>query len=199
METIDPFLTLEGLRLVWERNRSEIPDTGDALATPQCSRDGLAGLSCSHVVGPLGPAVLYIVAPTPVHGDAGAPVWYPRSGSRAEVSCTELAAVSGLSALLAASAEAFTVVKLLGADYSSGARDPATLAHCGRPARGGQRGTASVKDRSRWDVPAVGVVVNVALDAGARRPASSPRSCCRRLVDRHESARPARVLGAIFS
>ena len=65
-----------------------------------------------------GPAVLYIVAQS-VHGGRRAGVvsaFGIASGGLVHV----LAAVIGLSALLAASAEAFTVVKLLGAATSSG-------------------------------------------------------------------------------
>jgi len=83
-----------------------IPDTGTLAVF------ALASLALAVVPGP---AVLYIVAQS-VHGGRRAGVVSAlgvASGGLVHV----LAAVIGLSALLAASAEAFTVVKILGAAY----------------------------------------------------------------------------------
>ena len=144
----------------------------------------LASLALAVVPGP---AVLYIVAQS-VHGGRRAGVvsaFGVASGGLVHV----LAAVIGLSALLAASAEAFTAVKLMGAAYLVwlGIR---TLSERGRPHRREGRG-ADARDAHTG----AGVVVNVlnpktALFFLAFLP---------QFVDPHESTRgQLALLGAIF-
>ena len=108
IERVDPFLTLDGLRMVWELN-AVIPDAHSLALFV------VAALALLLVPGP---AVLYVVARSIHEGRrAGiASVLGIHVGTLVHIA----AATLGLSALIVSSAVAFTAVKIAGALYLVG-------------------------------------------------------------------------------